>query len=325
MSLAISVIVPTYNRASLIGATLESILDQSHAPAEVIVADDGSTDETESIVRGFSQKVQYHRIENSGVCAARSLGVSVSKSPWIAFCDSDDLWERDKLERQVLLHERSGVEFSFTNFRIFSGGEWEKETKFDSAPAGFFEDFKATPEGLVLSRAFYDDLLHFQPVYPSTVLMSRQFYERVGGFKSEIGRIQSEDLEFMLRCAQHWPIGAIVEPAVGIRKHESNFSGDTYRRICGEIEILRYALQTHSPGQKTRELISEQITQRSIQAGWWAFERADFGSFTSLLSGAPRAQLDTTTRVKLFIASCPGPIAKMFHTAVTNNNAFWRR
>jgi len=326
MSLAVSVIVPTYNRASLIGATLNSILDQSHAPAEVIVVDDGSTDETESIVRGFPEAVKYHRTENSGVCAARSLGAKLSHSPWIAFCDSDDLWMRDKLARQVEFHEETGVEFSFTNFSIISNGGWEKGTKFDSAPEGFFGGFKKVPEGLVSSRGYYNDLLRFQPMFPSTVLMTRQFFERVGGFKAEIGRILSEDLEFMLRCAQHWPIGAIVEPVVGIRKHESNVSGDTYRTICGEIEILRYALKTHTLSDQSRGLISEQIILRSIQAGWWAFDRADFETFTKLLSGAPRMKLDTKTNLKLVIASFPTPIAKMFHGVVTGNNGlrWWK-
>jgi len=166
----------------------------------------------------------------------------------------------------------------------------------------------------------------FQPMFPSTVLMTRQFFERVGGFKAEIGRILSEDLEFMLRCAQHWPIGAIVEPVVGIRKHESNVSGDTYRTICGEIEILRYALKTHTLSDQSRGLISEQIILRSIQAGWWAFDRADFETFTKLLSGAPRMKLDTKTNLKLVIASFPTPIAKMFHGVVTGNNGlrWWK-
>ena len=110
MTDSISVVVPTYNRASLIGETIESILSQSYPPAEVIVVDDGSTDATESTIRSFPSTVKYYRIENSRTPAARNFGVSQAASPWIAFCDHDDLWTRDKLANQIALHHELGIE-----------------------------------------------------------------------------------------------------------------------------------------------------------------------------------------------------------------------
>jgi glycosyltransferase involved in cell wall biosynthesis len=324
MSVPISVVVPTYNRASLIGATLESILDQSCAPAEVIVVDDGSTDETESIVRRFPSMVKYYRIENSGACAARNFGVSRAASPWIAFCDSDDLWTREKLAKQIALHQQGGVEYSFTNFRIVTGGIWKEQTKFDTAPPGFFSDFQPTPEGLIAHRPYYDDLLRFQPIFPSTVLMSKRFFEKVGGFKLELGRNSAEDFEFTLRCLQHWPVGAITEPVVGIRKHESNYSGDNYLNTCGQIEILQLALQSHTLSRRSQELIAEQIIVRSIGAGEGAFERADFKSCTKLLSRVPHAQMGFKARLKFLIASCPRPIASKLHALVSRFSAALR-
>jgi glycosyltransferase involved in cell wall biosynthesis len=324
MHVPVSVVVPTYNRASLIGATLESILHQSYAPAEVIVVDDGSTDGTESVVSRFPGTVRYHRTENSGVCAARNLGVSLATSSWIAFCDSDDLWTSEKLAKQLTLHQKSLVEFSFTNFRIVSGGVWEEQTKFDSAPPGFFTDFQPTPQGLIARRAYYDDLLRFQPVFPSTLLMSKLFFQRVGGFKPELGRILSEDLEFILRSTQHWPIGVIVEPVVGIRKHEANVSKDCYLTTCGEIDILQYALQTHSLSQHSRELIAEQIIVRSIDAAGGAFARADFKGCARLLSRVPHARMGLKARLKFMIASCPRPIARTLHVLVSGLNGVRR-
>jgi glycosyltransferase involved in cell wall biosynthesis len=325
MSVPISVVVPTYNRASLIGATLESILDQSCAPAEVIVVDDGSTDETESIVRRFPSMVKYYRIENSGACAARNFGVSRAASPWIAFCDSDDLWTREKLAKQIALHQQGGVEYSFTNFRIVTGGIWKEQTKFDTAPPGFFSDFQPTPEGLIAHRPYYDDLLRFQPIFPSTVLMSKRFFEKVGGFKLELGRNSAEDVEFNLRCTQHWPIGAIAEPVVGIRKHESNISGDNYRTNCDGLELLHYVLQTHTLSQRSRELIARRIIECGISAGERAFALADFKGCTKLLSGVPRAQMGSKTRLKFLIASCPRPIARTLHALVSRFNTARRR
>jgi glycosyltransferase involved in cell wall biosynthesis len=324
MSFPVSVVVPTYNRASLIGATLESILDQSCAPAEVLVVDDGSTDETESVVRRFPSTVKYHRTANSGVCAARNFGVSLATSPWIAFCDHDDLWTREKLAKQVALHQVGGVEYSFTNFRIVSGGAWKEQTKFDTSPPGFFNDFQPTPQGLIARRAYYEDLLRFQPIFPSTVLMSKRFFEKVGCFRPELGRNPSEDLEFTLRCAQHWPIGAIAEPLVGIRKHESNYSGNNYLTTCGQIEILRFALQAHALSRRSQEHVNEQIIKRSIDAAAGAFARADFNACQELLSRVPRVRMDLKTQLKLSIASCPRPIATTLHALASHLNAFRR-
>jgi glycosyltransferase involved in cell wall biosynthesis len=324
MSFPVSVVVPTYNRASLIGATIESILDQSCAPAEVIVVDDGSTDETESVVRQFPSTVKYHRIANSRVCAARNFGVSLATSPWIAFCDHDDLWTREKLKKQVALHQEGGVEYSFTNFRRVSGGEWKGPTMFDDAPPGFFDDFQRTPEGLIARRPYYDDFLRFQPIFPSTVLMSKRFFEKVGSFRPELGRNPSEDLEFTLRCAQHWPMGAIEEPLVGVRKHEGNYSGDVYLTNCGQIEILQLVLQTHALSQRSQELIAGQIIERRINAGEAAFARANFEGCVKFLSPVPRARMSSKTRLKLLIASCPGPIATMLQVLTSRISAIRR-
>lgn len=189
----------------------------------------------------------------------------------IAFCDGDDLWVRDKLEKQAALHQRGGVERSFTNFRIFSDGAWKEKTKLDTEPPRFFDDMRRSPEGLVSSGSYYDGLLRFQPMFPSTLLMTRRFFDRIGGFKGERVRIPSEDWEFMLRCVQQEPIGALTYPAVGIRKHASNFSEDSYRQTLVEIQILRYALAHHDISRHSRDVIAEEIVLRTIDAGVAAF------------------------------------------------------
>lgn len=321
MSVPISVIVPSYNRASYIGETIESILNQSLSPAEVVIVDDGSTDETESVLQGFGDKVRWHRIENSGPCVARNVGVGLSTSPLIAFCDSDDLWAREKLEKQAALHQRNGIECSFTNFRIVSDGAWRDQTKFDTAPPGFFDNMKRTPEGLVSSGSYYDALLRFQPMFPSTLLMTRSFFDRIGGYKGELGRVLSEDWEFMLRCVQQAPIGALPDPVVGIRKHASNASGSSYRTTRGEIQILRYALAHHDLSQRSRDLIAEEIVLRTIEAGVEAFTESNFKDCVELLTTVPREQLPLKEKVKLLISSCPVPVAKSLRKMVSSVHA----
>src|SRR6478735_6137584 len=96
----VSVIIPTYNYGRFLRHALRSALDQTVTPLEIIVVDDGSTDETPDVVASFGEKVRYIRQENSGVCVARNRGVADSTGKLIAFLDADDIWEPEKLAKQ---------------------------------------------------------------------------------------------------------------------------------------------------------------------------------------------------------------------------------
>lgn len=96
---AISVVIPTYNRASLLREAIGSALAQTRPPDEIVVVDDGSTDETPQVIASFAGRIRGFRQENGGEAAARNRGVAEARGPWIAFLDSDDLWEPEALER----------------------------------------------------------------------------------------------------------------------------------------------------------------------------------------------------------------------------------
>jgi glycosyltransferase involved in cell wall biosynthesis len=94
----VSVVVPVFNRAHLIAETLDSILGQTLRPAEVFVVDDGSTDDTAAVLRRYGGAVRSITIASSGVQVARNTGVEAGTAPWIALCDSDDVWRPQYLE-----------------------------------------------------------------------------------------------------------------------------------------------------------------------------------------------------------------------------------
>lgn len=94
-----SAIIPTYNRAHLISRAIESALAQTLSPAEVIVVDDGSTDDTKSVCERFGDRIRYIQRRNGSASAARNTGAAASTYPWLAFLDSDDIWTKDHLER----------------------------------------------------------------------------------------------------------------------------------------------------------------------------------------------------------------------------------
>lgn len=311
MKIDIAVIIPAFNRGRLISETIDSVLGQTYSPREIIVVDDGSTDDTEEVVLSYGSAVQYVRIENSGVCKARNLGVNIAKSDWIAFCDHDDLWEREKLFYQVeLIRSHPEVQYCFTNFRLVENGLWSKQVKFDEAPPGYWDIPKIddTPKAFVVTVPFYPNIVKFQPVFPSTVIMRKEFFCRVGGFDESFGRMCSEDFEFTLRCTQESPIGVVTEPVVGIRKHDLNFShgrlpGISF--ILSDIEILEYSLRNHRLGPRYINLIRESIVDRYISVAYEAFVLGEFELFKNAIKKIPLEKRSWKLKLKAAIVGLP--------------------
>src|SRR6478609_11561206 len=118
----VSIIVPTYNRAHLIGETIQSVIDQSYKNWELIIVDDGSADNTNERIEKFNDKrIRFHRVEHSGVLGkVRNAGINFSKGELIAFLDSDDLWMPNKLEHQLsLMKDYPQASFIFGNGQQF--------------------------------------------------------------------------------------------------------------------------------------------------------------------------------------------------------------
>jgi len=317
----ISVIVPTYNRAGLIEETLHSIVSQTLRPAQVIVVDDGSQDHTERVVRDFGRSAEYLRIENSGECRARNVGVQASSATWVAFCDSDDLWRPDKLMRQAeLLEKAPDVEYCFTNFAVVTASGWSATTKFDSAPAGYWElpRRQLGPDLLVVEGSMFEKLLVHQPIFPSTLLMRRSFFERVGRWNEPLGRTPSVDLEFHLRCVADGRVGVVSAPVAGIRKHGGNFSGNPLRTTVGEVAILRYVLEHHRAAQGYAAAIGEQIKARCAMAAEGAFAAGNFALVRELLAGVPPKQRSRQLRMKSRIARLPAPLGRAARSMAVN-------
>ena len=101
----VSVIIPTYNRARMIGEAIESVLSQAYNDLELIVVDDGSSDETRKVVSNYFPQVNYLYQEHQGVSAARNCGIKHSRGEYLSFLDSDDLWLKEKLRSQMMFME----------------------------------------------------------------------------------------------------------------------------------------------------------------------------------------------------------------------------
>lgn len=115
----VSIISPCYNCGDFIAQTIQSVIDQTYDNWELLIVDDCSTDDSAKIVSGFDDsRIKYHRLEkNCGAAIARNLALKMAKGRWIAFLDCDDLWDTEKLEKQLAFMNENSVAFSYTNYR----------------------------------------------------------------------------------------------------------------------------------------------------------------------------------------------------------------
>lgn len=204
--ISISVVIPAYNSEGHIGRAVDSVLGQSLTAFEVIVVDDGSTDNTGEIVKDYGDKVQYIYQENAGVSVARNTGIEIAKGNWIAFLDADDEWLKDKLKLQTeLLGKNPDLKWAYSNFHINRPDSAELELAHRSSAL----------KKLLGNRESFNDYLKAYVTYgfawTCTLIINRDVFRKTGMFEPGMKRAQDNDLWF--RIAYQYPeIGYVTHP-----------------------------------------------------------------------------------------------------------------
>lgn len=209
----ISVIIPTYNRGSRILASVDSVLSQTYRDIELIIVDDGSTDDTESVIKGIKdERVRYARQNNQGACAARNYGIRLAKGDYIAFQDSDDQWYKEKLEKQIRFLEEMDADVVFCKML-------EK--------CGSFE--RVVPANIKEGRLGYRDSL--MGIGTQSLFMKAAIAEQ-NAFDIDFPRLQ--DLEWILRANEKYKIYCMDEVLVDyiIGEDSISASGEKLYRAC---------------------------------------------------------------------------------------------
>ena len=209
----VSVIIPTYNRAEYLKLALKSVLEQTYKNIEVIVADDGSMDNTAEVVADFNDpQIKYFYKKNTGLPAAtRNLGLREASGEYIAFLDSDDMWLPEKLEIQVeYLREHPEYHLAYSNAWIIDGTGVRK---------GLIMDLELFKEGEI-----FKDLVKCNFIPQLTVLMKREVFDDIGFLNEDPALRAVEDYEYWLRVALRYKIGFVKEPLAMYRVHSEGVS-----------------------------------------------------------------------------------------------------
>ncbi len=198
MSPLVSVIIPAYNRPEMLKRAVESVLSQDYSPFELLVINDGSTEplnEIQSLIESTDHRLLFQN--HKGVSAARNHGVREAKGEWIAFLDSDDMWDPKKLSTQVRFHiEHSQFQLSQCEEIWIRNGKRVNKRNIHAMARGY---------------AFEDSLRHCC-ISPSSVMLSRKLFESVGGFDEQMP--VCEDYDLWLRITPHYDVGYIELPFV---------------------------------------------------------------------------------------------------------------
>ncbi|WP_298262449.1 glycosyltransferase family A protein [uncultured Lutibacter sp.] len=217
----VSVIIPTYNRTSYLRETLNSVVNQSYSNIEIIVIDDGSSNDDSKLLCTQFEKVTYIKITNSGGPAKpRNTGIKAAKGKYIAFVDDDDLWLPNKVEQQVTVLEKN-ADFGLAH--------------------GYCEliDENSLPLNEIVGKPGKPDVKHGDvslkmignwTLMTSSVLLRKELIDQVGFF-NEVMPPAGEDVEFWVRCSFKTKFYFLNQPLVYYRKHNNNISASNQNYV----------------------------------------------------------------------------------------------
>jgi len=212
----ISAIVTTYNRPDLVREAIDSALAQTYEDLEVIVVDDGSTDETPEVLASYGDRIRVVTKPNGGVASARNAGIRASSGELLAFLDDDDIWLPEKTAVQAAyMAEHPEIGICYTDCARFN-------------EHGELGDPDRKP---LTGRVFTEFVENYFIIF-STIVVPRAAIDRVGMFDEEY--LRQDDLDFMARILEHYPAGYVDEKLIRRRKYARPITPEQVRRSATE-------------------------------------------------------------------------------------------
>jgi glycosyltransferase involved in cell wall biosynthesis len=253
-----TVVIPSFNRASYLRSALDSVLAQTFTDFEIIVVDDGSTDETEALLESYGRSVRFLRQKNQGPGPARNLGISEARGEFVTFLDSDDFWfpwTLKKTHEALMLPSKPGIVIGKTfDFRTLDDLAGISESELD---VSVYADY------LAMSRRSHGDILTC-----TGVTVRRNELQRVGGFGNR--NVNAEDLDLWMRLGVVSGIVMIQAPITcGYRRHPDSAIANLEKTFLGISQLISTEKSGSYPGGSQRrqeriETISRHVRPASL-------------------------------------------------------------
>ena len=239
----ITVVIPTYNRYTLLKRAITSLYSQTHQPKEIIVVDDGSTDDTSQVQNDFSEIIYIYQ-ENRGVSAARNTGIQRASCEWIAFLDSDDEFHPQKLQKQIAFHQQNpDILMSYT------AENWIRNGKEVKIPKKYHK----------IGKDVFLENLSYCNIAPSSVLLNKNLLDDVGLFDEKLE--VCEDYDMWLRITQKYKVGLIDEKL--INKYAGHDEQLGFRKNMDKIRITVLGkLMKNCEIQQKKELLQRELNEK---------------------------------------------------------------
>jgi glycosyltransferase involved in cell wall biosynthesis len=239
----ISVIIPTFNRSAVLLRAIESVLNQTYNNFELIIVDDGSTDETELLLSPYikSGQLHYYKKTNGGVASARNYGVKQSSGAWIAFLDSDDEWLPEKLSEQIkYLSQHPELSIAYTEEIWIRNSIRVNQKKSHQKIGG----------------RIFENCLEQCLIAPSSVIMTRTLFNSFNGFDENF--VVCEDYDLWLKISCFHEIG-LIDKALIIKYggHEDQLSTKFFAMDMWRIKSMLHLFKTFQLQEKDKNLLCE--------------------------------------------------------------------
>jgi glycosyltransferase involved in cell wall biosynthesis len=298
---SVSVVIPTYNRRDTVSRAIESVLAQTRPADEIIVVDDGSTDDSQSLLtERFGSQISYVRQENAGCPAARNRGIAMARGEWVALLDSDDTWLPSKLQVQLAVHEThpdlgwsatGAVLVDATGTTVDSGPGLTRGfplfTAFDFEPEDFFaKDLnRDVIRGSELETPYFHgdffNLLFFGNfIFPSSAIVRRRLFSLAGSFDASF-RV-AEETEFFHRLAAHADGAFLFSPLI---RYEVG-GDESLTASTNTVPLIQNALESLERARHLRP---------DTGAEWSESYRAGRATLLNRLAYAQLSNYDTST------------------------------
>ena len=247
-----SVIIPVYNRAHMVERALDSVFAQTCREFEIIVVDDGSTDDTLRVLNPYSDRITLLSQENAGPGMARNLGAEHGVGDYLAFLDSDDVWLPWTLETyKNVINSNRQPSFVTGKQKIFSDAKGLEGIEESALTVEVFSDYLASGD-------------QWRWFGVSSFVIQRKVFERVGGFRT--GNVNGEDADLAMRLGCEKGFVHVASPVMfGYQDHADNLTSDHRKNLQASIQMIERERDSVFPGGAERALERRRIICRHIR------------------------------------------------------------